>query len=303
MGRVIAAIRGVFPGDPEEITVEANPNDCAPERLAALREIGVDRISIGAQAFDDDGLARLGRDHDAAAALGAVARARAAGFARVSLDLIFALPGRTLADWRRTLERAIAAAPDHMSVYQLTIEDRTTFGAARREGRLVPEPDDACAEQFELADELLGAAGYEHYEVSSYARPGMRARHNAAYWRGVEYLGLGNGAHSFQHLGDGGVRWSNHRSVVRYLAGEPRESLEDADEVLPQTAAEREEDLVWLGVRTSDGIPEALAEAGAADRLVAGGLLVRDGGRLRPTRRGLLLADAIGATLMRTPAS
>src|SRR5262249_34796586 len=150
LARVVAAVRARF-GDPAEITCEANPNDCRVDALAPLVAAGVTRVSIGAQSFRDDDLSFLGRDHDARAAAGAVAAARAAGAANVSLDLIYALPGRSLVDWGRTLAAAVAAAPDHMSVYQLTIEERTPFGAAARAGRLVAASDDAAAEQFEAA--------------------------------------------------------------------------------------------------------------------------------------------------------
>src|SRR5262249_35855629 len=208
------------------------------------------RLSIGAQSFGDDDLVFLGRDHSAAAPLAAAAAARAAGFPVVSLDLIFALPGRTLADWRRTLDAACALAPEHLSVYQLTIEERTPFGAAARAGRLIPADDEAAAAQFEAAHARLTAAGWEHYEVSSYARPGCRAVHNALYWRGAEYLGLGAGAWSFRRDEGGGVRWENPRAVSRYLAG-------GAAAETRQDAAAVRADEVWLALRTVDGIAEA----------------------------------------------
>jgi oxygen-independent coproporphyrinogen-3 oxidase len=284
IARVIAAVKARF-GEPEEITVEANPLD-APS-FAALRAAGANRLSLGAQSFDPPSLVQLGRDHDAPAASAAVAAARAVGFDNLSIDLIFAVPGRRELD--RTLATAIELAPDHISAYQLTVEDRTPFGAAARAGRLRPEPDDVCADQFERVDSLLSAAGYEHYEVSSYARPGRRSRHNQLYWRGAAYLGLGNGAHSFNPP----RRWSNHRSVERYLT-----SPDKVDEARELTAAELAEDLLWLGLRTSDGVE--ISQAGRLDlpRLVAAGLVEVGGGRVRPTRRGLLLADEIASTII-----
>jgi oxygen-independent coproporphyrinogen III oxidase len=289
LGRVIAAVRARL-GDPEEITVEINPND-APA-LDALRAAGVNRLSIGTQSFRDDDLVFLGRDHSAAASLSAARAARAAGFPVVSLDLIYALPGRTLCDWQRTLDAAIALAPEHLSVYQLTIEERTPFGAAARKGQLVPADDDTSADQFEAAHARLGEAGYEHYEVSSYARPGFRAVHNSLYWRGADYLGLGVGAHSFRLTAEGAVRRENPRAVSRYLAGDPpRETRHDA-------AAVRSDE-VWLALRTRDGLPEGrLAPSPGLDRLLAAGLLERAEGRIRPTPRGLLFADEIGAVLL-----
>jgi oxygen-independent coproporphyrinogen-3 oxidase len=313
--RVVGAVRARFGATaaaaaPLEITVEANPNDCTPPTLAALAAAGVNRLSIGAQAFRDDELVQLGRDHDARAAAQAVLNARAAGFASVSLDLIFALPGRSLADWQRTLARAVALAPDHLSVYQLTVEERTPLYQAVVRGEVVPAPDDDCAEQFLAADAALAAAGYQHYEVSSYARPGRRARHNSLYWRGVDYLGLGNGAHSLLvHPGGDAARaaerFGNHRSVVRYLAaapGAPDRPLADDPLVAEHTvldAAAFAADQVWLGLRTSDGIERAALRCVPAelDRLVAAGLLTVDDFRVRPTARGLLFADEVGARL------
>ena len=305
--RVIGAVRGAFAGDDLEITVEANPNDCTPAKLGALAAAGVNRLSIGAQAFRDDELVQLGRDHDARAAAQALLTARAAGFASVSLDLIFALPGRRLADWQGTLARALELAPDHLSVYQLTVEERTPLYAQVARGEVIPAPDDDCAEQFLAADQALGAAGYQHYEVSSYARPGRRARHNGLYWRGVDYLGLGNGAHSLLRRADGGAeRFGNHRSVVRYLGarpGGPDGALADDPLVAEHSrlsAAAFAADLVWLGLRTSDGIARASLPAAATpelERLLAAGLVVVDQERLRPTARGLLFADEVGARL------
>jgi oxygen-independent coproporphyrinogen-3 oxidase len=291
LARVVAEVRARL-GEPAEITVEANPIDCVPGTLAALRDAGVTRLSIGAQSFGDADLVFLGRDHSAAASLAAAAAARAAGFAAVSLDLIFALPGRTLDDWNRTLDAAMALAPDHLSVYQLTIEDRTPFGAAARAGRLVPADDEAAASQFEAAHARLTAAGWEHYEVSSYARPGFRAVHNSLYWRAAEYLGLGAGAWSFLRGDDGGARWENPRAVSRYLAGDPpAESRQDAAGV--------RSDEVWLALRTVDGIAEErVRPSPGLDRLLRAGLLAREGGRLRPTPRGLLFSDEIGSVLL-----
>lgn len=291
LARVIAAVRDRL-GDPAEITVEANPQDCVPGTLAALRAAGVTRLSIGAQSFRDDDLVFLGRDHSATASLAAAAAARAAGFPVVSLDLIFALPGRTLDDWRRTLDAACALAPEHLSVYQLTIEERTSFGAAARAGRLVPADDEAAAAQFEAAHDRLTRSGWEHYEVSSYARPGCRAVHNSLYWRGAEYLGLGAGAWSFRRDEGGGVRRENPRSVWRYLAG-------GAATETRQDAAGIRADEVWLALRTVDGIAEArIRPSPGLDRLLRAGLLAREGGRLVPTPRGLLFSDEIGSVLL-----
>lgn len=312
LARVVAGVRATWSHSDIELTVEANPLDCSDAALASLRAIGVNRLSIGAQSFDDGELVALGRDHDGARALHALAAARRAGFDDVSLDLIFALPGRTVADWRRTLDRAIAAAPDHLSVYQLTIESATSFGAAVRKGSMQPVPDELSAALFEEAHARLTAAGWEHYEVSAYARPGRRARHNSSYWHGAEYLGLGNGAHSFwRPAPDLGVRWAAHRSVIRWLSGRPSPAdapLVDDElvaEVIEQDARALADDALWLGLRTSDGVPRAalLGREAALAPLLAAGWISVDDQRVRPTPAGMLFADEIAARLLQSAPS
>jgi oxygen-independent coproporphyrinogen III oxidase len=299
LGRVRAAIAGAFEHDALEITVEANPLDCTPEPLAALAAEGVNRLSIGTQAFGDAELVVLGRDHDAAAGARAVDAARDAGIGNISLDLICALPGRR--DFGRSVDKAIALHPEHLSVYQLTIEERTPFGQAARAGTLIPAPDEEAAADFELAHARLADAGYEHYEVSAYARPGRRAVHNQLYWRGEPYLGLGNGAHSFWTDGERGLRWSGHRSVARWLAGKPDADLRRdgrITDILAQGAAELAADRLWLAMRTSDGVPVDAAPAAALPALQAAGLVEVSGDRVRPTPKGLLFADEVGARML-----
>jgi putative oxygen-independent coproporphyrinogen III oxidase len=303
LARLVAAGAAAFGARPEtlEITVEANPIDCTADTLAALRRAGANRLSIGTQAFDDGALVALGRDHGAAHARGALPAAREAGFDNVSLDLIYALPGRRVDDWRRTVDEAASLAPDHLSVYELTFEERTPFGRALKRGRMQKRPDDDGAAEFELAHAALVAAGYEHYEVSSYARPGRRAVHNALYWRGAEYLGVGNGACSFWRAApDRGLRWANHRAVSRYLAAVPdgADALVESTEELD--AAALRADALWLGLRTTDGVAraDAAGREPIVERLLAAGLLVEEGERLRPTPRGFLLSDLVGVELL-----
>ena len=288
-----------------EITLEANPNDCTPDKLAAWKRAGVNRVSVGVQDLADEGLVTLGRDHTAYRAREAVAAVKAAEFERVSVDLIYAMSGRTPADWKRTLEGAIALGVGHLSVYELTIEERTAFGAMARRGELVPKRSDEVAEAFELAHRLLSGvsgAGYEHYEVSAYAKPGEEAIHNSLYWSGGDYLGLGNGAHSFQKHPEGARRWSSHRSVKKYLGAEPfpdPASCPLVDSHDEETLDELRRDLVWLGLRTQKGVMAgALAGREAeVELLVSAGLLTRDGDRIRPTLRGFLMADTVAAEL------
>jgi putative oxygen-independent coproporphyrinogen III oxidase len=301
LGRVRAAVAARFAGTVTEVTVEANPDDCTRDRLAALRDAGVDRLSIGSQSFADEELVALGREHDARVAAAAFVQARAAGFANLSLDLIFGLPGRGAAPLTATLDAAMALAPEHLSVYQLTIEPRTSFGEAARRKTLVPAPDEELAGLFELTGARLTAGGYQHYEVSSYARPGRRAVHNSLYWQGAPYLGLGNGAHSFATDGQTGRRFSAHRSVKRYLAGSVDVDLRKDGriaEISEQNAADVRADRLWLGMRTSDGVVRADLPEAALPGLLATGLVAEDGERIVPTARGLLFADEIGARLL-----
>lgn len=286
LGRAIAEISQRY-GTPREITIEANPTDCTDALLDAWRAAGVTRISIGVQSFDAGALVTLGRDHRFGDARAALDRVLARGLT-ASADFILGVPGA------QTFE--LDTRPDHLSVYELTIEERTAFGQRVRDGRLVPLPDDTLAELYTQTHERLVREGYEHYEISSYARPGHRAVHNSLYWRGVPYLGLGVGAASLEVFADGaGIRATNPRRWVEYAAapGTPAEST-------AISAREMAIDRAWLGMRVVDGIAEtALAPArGVAEWLVGEGLAERRDGRICPTLRGFLMADQIAARIV-----
>lgn len=306
LGGVLAAVRAAFPERARadgavEVTVEANPDDLPRPHLGALRAAGVDRLSIGVQSLSPKHLHTLGRLHGAAEAERAVADARAAGFGNLSVDLMFALPAQTLTELEADLAGVLAMEPDHVSVYNLTIEERTAFGGLQRAGVLSVPDSGVAAEMYQRIDERLARAGYEHYEISSWARPGRRAVHNTLYWTGGEYLGLGCSAHSFRRLpGGGGERFSVARSVDvwrRELAVAGRETLD---------AAALEREAVWLGLRLLDGIDRGAhrrlygadpveAHADEVRRLVAEGLVAVTPERLRLTARGVLFADEVGA--------
>jgi len=277
-----------------EVTLEANPTDCSAANLAAWRAAGINRISIGVQSFAPRDLVVLGRDHRFGDGRAAIERTIAAGFT-TSADFIFGVAGTPELP-AAAGPPALDTAPDHLSVYELTIEDRTAFGKRVRDGRLVPQPEDTLAELYLAIDARLTAAGYEHYEISSYARPGKRAVHNALYWRGAAFLGLGVGAASLELAADGsGRRATNPRRASDYLAspGAPAEIVVSSPEEL---AADR----AWLGLRTCDGVAEAdlAPAAGVADWLVAERLADRRGGRICPTLRGFLMADRIAARVV-----
>jgi oxygen-independent coproporphyrinogen III oxidase len=240
--------------DPEaEVTIEANPDDPTVDYLRALRRLGVNRLSFGVQSFDDGMLKRLGRRHDARAARVAYDRARTAGFDNVSLDLMFALPGQTLAQWLATLDEAIALRPDHLSVYNLTIEEGTQFGAWAAKGTLTVPDDDQAADMYEEAIERLDANGYRQYEISNWASADSshetRARHNLRYWKNLPYFGVGAGAHSSYH----DLRYANLRSPATYIKRvAARESVVDSVESIGR-ALQMAETMI-LGLRLNEGI-------------------------------------------------
>lgn len=301
LARMVDAVTSAFGAadrDALEITLEANPGDCVPERLAAWQQAGIGRLSIGVQSLVPRALAVLGRDHRQGDGAAALTAAREAGFARVSADIIFGVPGDDGA--RGEVDPSIAAVADtgvgHLSIYELTIEERTAFGRAARQGSLVPLADDALADMYVAVHERLTGRGYEHYEVSSYARPGHGAVHNALYWSGGEYLGLGSGAASFVRRADGSaVRCTNDRSAKRYLRARGDARVAQREVLTP---AEVACDLAWLGMRTSAGVAAGVLDARVRAWLLAEGLAEAHGDRICPTLRGFLYSDHIAARLV-----
>ena len=307
--RVLGAARAAFPVAPDaEISLEANPEGGSVAGLAGYRRAGVDRISFGIQSFQPRLLKQLGRLQTAAETRLAVGRAREAGYENVSIDLMFAIPGQTLGQWREDLDTAVALGPEHVSAYNLTYEEGTPFFAMRAQGRITPLDDDTEAVMFEEARARLERAGYRAYEVSNFARPGFESRHNQNYWRAGAYLGIGAGAHSHEPLGAGARRWSNEREPEAYLrrvSTGGRASV--AEENLGAASAAGE--YVFLHLRTSDGVPEAgfrarfgmgLEEAfPEIGRMIAERLLEhRAPGHVALTGRGLLVADSVFAAFL-----
>ncbi len=300
----LARLLGV-PPDVGEFTLEANPEDVTPEAVRAWVAAGVNRLSIGAQSFDDRVLAWMHRTHDAARIGAAVRAARAGGFANLSIDLIFALPDSQPRDWARDLDAAVALEPDHVSLYGLTVEPGTPLFRQVGRGDATPAGDGRYEAEYLLAHERLGAAGYGFYEVSNAARPGREAVHNGAYWRLEPYQGLGPSAHSF----DGVARWWNQPAYASWrrtlqrgmspVAG--REILNDHQRRLEET---------YLGLRTRAGVavPAAPAPAFRAqlDRWVAAGWAVVEEApnasprpclRARLTPLGWLRLDSLVASI------
>lgn len=293
VARTVAVLGRWFAWDEAaEVTLEVNPDDVTPAAARAWRAAGVTRASLGSQTFDPAALAWMRRAHTAGQVEQAAADLRAAGIDDLSLDLIFALPDAVARDWPADVCRALALAPAHLSLYGLTVEPGTPLGRWAARGDLAEADEERYADEFLAAHRLLAAAGYEHYEVSNFARPGHRARHNAAYWRGVSYLGLGPSAHGF----DGRRRrWnaSAYAEWVRALAA-GRDPMA-GDEAIDAEARMAEE--VYLGLRTRDGLALTPGEIGRAARWVDAGWAELDDARLRLTAAGWLRLDALAADL------
>lgn len=278
-----------------EWTAEANPESFTAQVAHRWRTAGVNRVSLGIQTFHEPALRWMGRLHGPDGAAQAAATARDAGMASFSVDLIFGLPSHLGRSWTEDLERTLELDPPHVSLYGLSVEEATPLGRAVQAGREPPVDEERYREEFLEAAETLTAAGYEHYEVSNFARPGHASRHNAAYWTGVPYLGLGNGAHSYAPP----VRRWNRREWEAYAAvATGGASPEEGREVLDGDALRLER--IWLGLRTVDGL--ALHElGGGAARVIDGwerdGLAATGGGRVRLTRAGWLLLDRLAVEL------
>jgi oxygen-independent coproporphyrinogen-3 oxidase len=303
---LIDAVIGAFPpGEALEITLEVNPSTVERERLPGFRAAGVNRVSVGVQSFDDLTLKRLGRAHRGSEAHATLDACRSAGFDDLSLDLIFGAPEQSLEGLGRDLDAAIAFGPEHVSAYELTLEPDTPFAAAAARGRLARPAEETVVAMIEGVEARLGEAGYERYELSSYARPGRRARHNRRYWERRPVLGIGVGAFSNDPptaAAPHGSRRSNPRALPRYLeavaAGAP-----PAMEALSAETARGE--AVFLALRTAEGLDAATFETefGAAprgffaaeiDALAGADLLHEDpSGDLRLTPRGRLLSDSV----------
>lgn len=271
-----------------EVTLEANPDDVTPERAEGWARAGVTRVSLGVQSHDPAVLAWMHRTHEAGQVAPAVAALHAAGIRDVSVDLIFALPPALRRDWLRDLDLTLALEPTHVSLYGLTVEPQTTLARWAARGEVVPVADDRYAEEYLEAHDVLVNAGFDHYEVSSAGRPGFRARHNSAYWRGAEYVGVGPSAHSYLD----GVRSWNVRDWSEYArrvaAGEP---LQGGEERISADQWRLEQ--LYLGLRTDHGLPPWQVPDGARAAWLGAGWAVAGEDRLRLTVEGWLRLDAL----------
>jgi len=272
-----------------EWTVEANPGSVSPRKATLLHDMGVNRISLGVQSWDDGLLKLLGREHDAAQAEMSFHLLRATGFNTVSIDLMFGLPGQSLAQWEADLRKAIALRPDHISTYCLTYEEDTEFFLRHSRGEFREDPE-SDARFLETAMKMLEAAGFEHYEISNYARPGFESAHNSGYWAGHDYLGIGPSAFSTVGM----ERWQNvcnYRAYAdRLLTGSS--AVESTEALTPEM---KRTERIALGLRTRDGISRRELEARPNDsrQLIELGLLRELNGSFVLTPRGKLLADSV----------
>jgi oxygen-independent coproporphyrinogen III oxidase len=281
-----------------EITIEANPDDISLERIARLPDLGFNRISLGVQSLDEDDLRFLKRRHDARQTIRALEIVRGSAFENLGVDLIYGIAGQTTTRFLKTLDRVLEFAPEHLSCYQLTIENGTPLAALQAEGGFNPLEEKQEADFFLLASSTLEDRGYIHYEISNFAKDTHHiSRHNSKYWHHVPYLGLGPGAHSFKE----GSRWWNVRSVDDYcrLLSSGKRPV-DASEILSPEQLRLE--ALYLGLRTRDGvdidlIPDDPASRGGLEDLIEAGIVRIRGSRLVPTRKGFLVADSLPVML------
>lgn len=305
LAKLVDGLRGVLDlRGVEEFTIEANPDDVTPEWCAAVTAMGVNRVSMGVQSFEDNILRNIGRRHDASQVVDAVRNLRDAGIDNISIDLIYGLPGQTVDSWTRTVEQAIALAPKHISAYGLTYEEGTRLWRQREAGEVMEVPEEQCLEMYHILVERLTMAGFEHYEISNFALPGYYSRHNSSYWDETPYLGLGAAAHSY----DGITRRSNPHDLQGYIdkisAGKP------ACEVEEMTLWERYDERVMLGLRTARGVDVARLREDFGERawqhftteaqrhINAGNLKLQDETHYVLTADGIMLSDSVMRDLM-----
>jgi oxygen-independent coproporphyrinogen-3 oxidase len=302
---VLSEIAKLWPVEPDaEITLEANPTSVEAERFRGYRAAGVNRLSLGVQSLNDRDLKFLGRLHSADEALAAIALAREI-FPRLSFDLIYARPGQTAEDWSRELRAALAHAVDHLSLYQLTIEEGTAFARLYEKGAFRLPDEENAAELYRLTGEIAGEAGLSAYEVSNYAKPGAESRHNLVYWRYGDYAGVGPGAHGRIETPEGRFATRTSKSPGEWIASvEARgHGLEAREEI---TRGEQGDEMMLMGLRLSEGVSLARYErltgrALAPERigsLIREGLLVQTGDRIAATPEGRLVLNGLLARLL-----
>lgn len=305
LSRLVEGLRGALDlHGVEEFTIEANPDDVTPEWCAALPALGVNRVSMGVQSFEDRILRAIGRRHTSQQVVKAVENLHDVGIGNISLDLIYGLPGQTLDSWAESVDRAIALAPRHVSAYWLTYEPGTRLWRQREQGEVTEVPENVCIAMYHLLVKRLQEAGFEHYEISNFSQPGYHSRHNSSYWDGTPYLGLGAAAHSY----DRNVRRSNPHDLHAYISCIAAGKTDCSEEEM--TLWERYDERVMLSLRTAAGMDverlrqefgDELAEhfLHEVQRHIAAGNIRREGdSRYVLTTDGILLSDSVMRDLM-----
>lgn len=299
---ILSSVKTNFDCELEEVTLEANPDDLMPNRLEEWKALGIDRLSLGIQSFQPEILHFYNRSHSADQALKALEISRKAGFEKFSIDLIYGFPHSDHSLWRKDLQLALEQDPGHISAYSLTVEPKTALGNWTKKGKFIPAEEDFVAEQLEWLQEETQRAGYVQYEISNFGKPGKWALHNANYWNGVPYLGIGPSAHSF----DGKNRGANLASNAKYLAALSSGKL--VYEIEEDTPGDRANELILTSLRTVWGLDlEAFAEKFGIwlkeekkreiHKFEQSGWLIQEGNTLSLTPSGMLLADSIAAEL------
>lgn len=291
-GDVFSRLAGVLKEDTvEEFTTEVNPEDVSPEKTSVWKEAGVNRVSMGIQSFDDDELHTIRRRHTAAEAVAAFKTLRDAGISNISLDLIYALPGQTLESWKMSVDRLLSLHPEHFSAYCLSYEPGTLLNLRLKRGEITPASDELVEAMYGYLCEAARHAGYEHYEISNFALPGFRSRHNSSYWNRTPYLGLGPGAHSCD---SNGLRRYNPPDLKQYLSALPAFETEE------ESAEERANDTIITALRTAEGldpeqiVPEFRSKVlRAAAPHLASGNLSRHNNRIYIPESRWLISDSI----------
>ncbi len=299
VNRIIETIHNIYNVRARaELTIEANPDDLSASYLKSLLDMGVNRLSMGVQTFDDARLRFLHRRHSSHQAKEAVGMAREVGFDNISIDLMFGFPGQSLEEWRSDVEHAVELGVQHLSAYSLMYEEGTQLTRMLDRGEVSEVSEETSLKMYELLMDAMQDAGYEHYEISNFCKPGFLSRHNSSYWHGIPYLGVGAGAHSY----DGRARHFNPDSLRSYMDGHPLE-----EETL--SSSQRYDEFVFTGLRTSDGVCLAEIRKKFGDKYycyclensqkhVSSGKMKLSGGILSLTRDGLFVSNDIMSDLM-----
>ena len=301
LGQIISTIDSVIGlKNLQELTVECNPDDITPQFVTALRDLGVNRISMGVQTFNEEMLRFLHRRHTATQALEAVRICRESGIANISIDLMYGLPGQTLEMFQTDLQTALSAQVQHISSYCLSYEENTPLQALRDQGKLTPADDDLCSQMYTLMCNTLHEGGFQHYEISNFCRPDYHSRHNSSYWDGTPYLGLGAGAHSYNRKS----RQWNPSDLDAYMSAiEQGKPLFESEKLSPTDLYNEK---IMLSLRTSKGLDlttltnaDSLTVLKSAECLLSNGSLVSDNNSLRIPESHMFISDAIICSLFK----